>query len=116
VCERELKGWTHNLGQAYIKSMGNDCILRELFVSSLSSYIPIFRAILFLFDKDLPKERNTVLDECEKVLNIRMNVFRELVTIKLGKYKPSHEDLKNEFQIMYNILDKISKIIDKFQI
>ncbi|MHC4269698.1 MAG: hypothetical protein ACYSTS_14690 [Planctomycetota bacterium] len=116
VCERELKGWTHNLGQAYIKSLGNDRILRELFVSFLSSYIPIFRAILFLFDKDLPNERNIVLDECEKVLNIRMNVFRELVTIKMGKYKPSHEDLKNDFQKIYNILDEISIIIDKLQI
>ena len=104
------------MGQAYIKSLGNDRILRELFVSFLSSYIPIFRAILFLFDKDLPKERSTVLDECEKVLNIRMNVFRELVTIKMGKYKPSHEDLKNDFQKMYNILDEISKIIDKLKI
>ena len=116
VCERELKGWTHNLGQAYIKSLGNDRILRELFVSFLSSYIPLFRAILFLFDKELPKERNTVLDECEKVLKIRMNVFRELVTIKMGKYKPSHDDLKNDFQKMYNILDEISKIIDKLKI
>lgn len=116
VCERELKGWIHNLGQAYIKSLGNDRVLKEMFVSFLSSYIPIFRAILFLFDKDLPKERNTVLDECEKVLNIRMNVFRELVTIKMGKYKPNHEDLKNDFQKMYNVLDEISKIIDKLQI
>ncbi len=113
VCERELKGWTHNLGQAYIKSLGSDRILRELFVSFLSSYIPIFRAILFLFDNDIPKERSTVLDECEKVLNIRMNVFRELVAIKMGKYKPSHEELKNDFQKMYNVLDEISKIIDQ---
>jgi len=87
-----------------------------LFVSFLSSYIPIFRAILFLYDKEMPKERNSVLDECEKALNIRMNVFRELVTIKMGKYKPTHADLKNDFQQMYNTLDDIAKIIDKFQI
>jgi hypothetical protein len=116
VCERELKGWTQNLGQAYIKSLGDDRIIKGLFVSFLSSYIPIFRAILFLYDKEMPKERNSVLDECEKTLNIRMNVFRELVTIKMGKYKPTHADLKNDFQQMYNTLDDIAKIIDKFQI
>ncbi len=44
VCERELKGWIQNLGQAYIKSLGNDRIIKELFVSFLSAYIPIFRA------------------------------------------------------------------------
>ena len=116
VCERELKGWIQNLGQAYIKSLGNDRIIRELFVSFLSSYIPIFRAILYLYDRELPKERNAVLDMCEGVLNIKMSVFRELVTIKMGKYKPTHEDLKNDFQRMYNTLDDIAKIIDKFQV
>ncbi len=116
VCDRELKGWIHNLGQAYIKSLVNDRVLKELFVSFLSSYIPIFRAILFLFDKDLPMERNIVFDECEKVLNIRMNVFRELVTIKMGKYKPNHQDLKNDFKKMYISLDSISNIVDKLKI
>ncbi len=116
VCERELKGWIQNLGQAYIKSLGNDRIIRELFVSFLSAYIPIFRAILFLYDRELPKGRNAVLDLCEGVLNIKMGVFRELVTIKMGKYKPSHEDLKTDFQKMYNTLDDIAKIIDKFQV
>jgi len=115
VCERELKGWIQNLSQAYIKSLGNDRIITGLFVSFLSSYIPIFRAILFLYDKEMPKERNAVLDECEKVLNIRMNVFRELITIKMGKYKPTHTDLKNDFQQMYNTLDAVANIIDNFK-
>jgi hypothetical protein len=53
---------------------------------------------------------------CEGVLNVKMSVFRELVTIKVGKYKPTHEDLKNDFQRMYNILDDIAEIIDKFQV
>ena len=115
VCERELKGWIQNLSQANIKSLGNDRVIKGLFVSFLSSYIPIFRAILFLYDKEMPKERIAVLDECEKVLNVRMNVFRELVTIKMGKYKPTHADLKNDFQQMYNTMDDIAEIIDKFQ-
>ncbi len=115
VCERELKGWIQNLSQAYIKSLGDDRVIKGLFVSFLSSYIPVFRAILFLYDKEMPKERSSVLDECEKVLNVRMNVFRELLTIKMGKYKPTHADLKNDFQQMYNTLDDIAEIIDKFQ-
>jgi len=45
-----------------------------------------------------------------------MSVFRELVTIKTGKYKPTHQDLKTDFQRMYNTLDDIAKIIDKFQV
>ncbi len=116
VCERELKGWVQNLGQAYIKSRGDDRIIKGLFVSFLSSYIPIFRAILFLYDKEIPRTRDAVLDECEKALNKRMNVFRELLTIKRGKSRPSHEDLKNDFQRMYNTLDDIANIIDKFKI
>lgn len=116
VCERELKGWIQNLGQAYIKSLGNDRVIKEMFISFLSSYIPLFRAILFLYDRELPKERNAVLDECEKVLNMRLNVFRELVTIKLGKYKPTHDDLKKDFQNMYNAMDKIAVLMDKFQV
>ncbi|MFQ5964921.1 MAG: nucleotidyltransferase domain-containing protein [Candidatus Scalinduaceae bacterium] len=116
VCERELKGWIQNLGQAYIKSLGNDRIIRELFKSFLSSYIPIFRAILFLHDRELPQERNIVLDELEKAMKIRVDVFRELVNIKTGKYKPTHGDLTRDFRDLYNTLDDIANKIDKFEV
>ncbi len=116
VCERELKGWIQNLGQAYIKSLGNNRIIRELYVSFLSSYIPIFRAVLFLYDRELPQGRNGVLDEFEEVMDIKMNVFRELVKIKTLKYKPSHTDLKKDFHDIYNALDSIAKKVDEFEI
>ena len=116
VCERELKGWIQNLGQAYIKSLGNDRIIRELYVSFLSSYIPIFRAVLFLYDRELPQGREGVLDEFEEVMDIRMNVFRDLVKIKTLKYKPSHSELKKDFHDIYNTLDHIAKKVDEFQL
>jgi predicted nucleotidyltransferase len=116
VCERELKGWIQNLGQAYIKSLGNDRIIRELYVSFLSSYIPIFRAVLFLYDREMPKGRNGVLDEFEEVMDIKMNVFRELIKIKTGKYKPSHSELKKDFHDIYNALDIIAKKVDEFEV
>jgi predicted nucleotidyltransferase len=116
VCERELKGWIQNLGQAYIKSLGNNRILRELYVSFLSSYIPIFRAVLFLYDRELPQGRNGVLDEFEEVMDIKMNVFRELVKIKTLKYKPSHTDLKKDFHDIYNALDSIAKKVDELEV
>lgn len=116
VSERELKGWIQNLGQAYIKSLGNDRIIRELFISFLSAYIPIFRALLFLYDRELPQERNAVLDELEKTVNIRMDVFRELVKIKAGKYKPTHEDLKKDFRNLYNTLSDIANVVDKLEV
>ncbi len=116
VCERELKGWIQNLCQAYIKSLGNDRIIRELYVSFLSSYIHIFRAILFLYDKELPQGREGVLDEFEEVMDIKMNVFRELVKIKTHKYKPSHTQLKKDFHDIYNALDHIAKKVDEFEV
>ncbi|HDY67203.1 hypothetical protein LCGC14_1819490 [marine sediment metagenome] len=116
VCERELKGWIQNLGQAYIKSLGNNRIIRELYVSFLSSYIPIFRAVLFLYGRELPQGREGVLDEFEEVMDIKMNVFRELVKIKAGKYKPSHTDLKKDFHDIYNALDHIARKVDEFEV
>lgn len=116
VCERELKGWIQNLGQAYIKSLGNDRIIRELYVSFLSAYIPIFRAVLFLYDRKMPEGRSGVLDEFEEVMDIKMNVFRELVKIKTLKYKPSHSELKKDFHDIYNTLDHIAKKVDELQV
>ncbi len=64
----------------------------------------------------MPQGREGVLDEFEEVMDIKMNVFRELIKIKTGKYNPSHTDLKKDFHDIYNALDSIAKKVDELEV
>src|SRR3972149_7792650 len=80
-CERELKGKMQYLCQGYIKAMGEKTTLTNLFVGSLSGYFPLFRGILFLHDREIPKEKGDVLHALNECCDVDVKVFRDLLDI-----------------------------------
>jgi predicted nucleotidyltransferase len=113
-CERELKGRLQHLCQGYIKAMGNRKVLKDLFVGSLSGYFPIFRGILFLYGKGIPKEKVNVLYALNECFDVDMNVFRKLLDIKSKDAYPTIEVLKEIFKELYSVLGVIIKKVDEF--
>ena len=53
-CERELKVRLIGLRQGYIASMGDAKILSDLFVNTISGYIPLFRGMILILGKEPP--------------------------------------------------------------
>lgn len=113
-CERELKGRLQHLCQGYIKAMGNRKVLKDLFVGSLSGYFLIFRGILFLCGKGIPKEKGNVLYALNECCDVDMNVFRKMLDIKSKDAYPTIEVLKEIFNELYSILGVIIKKVDEF--
>ena len=113
-CERELKGRLQHLCQGYIKAMGNRKVLKDLFVGSLSGYFPIFRGILFLYGKGIPKEKVNVLYALNECFDVDTNVFRKLLDIKSKDAYPTIEVLKEIFKELYSVLGVITKKVDEF--
>ncbi|MGR3309167.1 MAG: hypothetical protein ACUZ77_00180 [Candidatus Brocadiales bacterium] len=114
-CERELKGSLQAVRQGYIKSMDDKHVLRDFFLGLLSGSIPVFRAILYLHDKELPKDKLGVLDELEQATELNAQSFRELYKIKSQNLKPGLPELKKMFSDLLDFFEKASKKINEFK-
>ena len=115
-CERELKGKHQHLCQGYIKAMGDKRTFTDLLVGSLSGYFPLFRGILFLYDREIPKEKGDVLCAMNECCDVDMNVFRNIMDIRSHNFYPPFEALKEVFKNLYHVLDAITKKVDEFKI
>jgi hypothetical protein len=115
-CERELKGKIQHICQGYIKSMGNRTLLTNLLINSISGYFPIYRGILFLYDKKIPRERRDVIYAMQECCNVDLNIFTKLLELRTKNVYPTRETLNEIFQELYRVLDTITKKVDEYEI
>lgn len=114
-CERELKGKLQYLCQGYIKAMGDKITLTNLFVGSLSGYFPLFRGILFLHDREIPKEKGDILYAMNECCDVDLNIIKNIMDIRSHNYTPPISTLKEVFKNLYHVLDILTKKIDEFK-
>ncbi|HHT9125484.1 MAG TPA: hypothetical protein ACFYD6_06645 [Candidatus Brocadiia bacterium] len=114
-CERELKSRLQTICQGYMKCLGSKYVLRNFFVGLFSGFIPVFRAILYLYNKELPKDTLGVLEELEQTTGISTQLFKELYKIKNQNLGLGLSELKKIFYDLVNFFDKVSIKIDEFK-
>ncbi len=115
-CERELKIRLVGLMQGYLSSTGNRKFLSDLFISSFSGYIPLFRGIIVLFEKPAPRENEKVLSTLQELSGVNTGVFRTVLQAKKDKTKLSIEVLNSIFENYYNAIEKLGNITDEIKI
>jgi hypothetical protein len=111
-CERELKVRLIGLRQGYLSSMGDPEILTDIFVTTISGYIPLFRGVVLLLGKEPPKTNEDVLDMLTAVSGVNTDVFREVLAEKKDRTKPSKERLNTIFESYYRAVEKLMEITD----
>ncbi|MEK6738644.1 MAG: hypothetical protein AABY74_08260 [Planctomycetota bacterium] len=114
-CERELKGKLQTLCHGYIKTLGDRKTLAALLTGSLSGFFPVFRGILFLYGKEIPKEKCNVLTALERCCNRNILVFKRLLEIRNTGTSPTLEELKELFRGLYLELDTLAREVDEFE-
>ena len=115
-CERELKVRLIGLRQGYLSSTGNRKLLSDLFISSFSGYIPLFRGIIVLFEKPAPRENEEVLSTLQEVSGVNTGVFRTVLKARKDKTKLSIEVLNSIFEDYYKAIEKLGNITDEIKI
>lgn len=111
-CERELKVRLIGLRQGYISSSGDGKILTNVFIDSFSGYIPLFRGIILLLDKEPPLKNDDVLTVLEKISGVSTDVFRTVLEKKKQPAKLMLEQLNTIFKGYYAAIEKLGDIID----
>jgi len=111
-CERELKVRLIGLRQGYISSMGDAKILTDLFINTISGYIPLFRGIILILGKEPPLKNEDVLKIIEDASGIDTEVFRTVLKQKKQKTKMAITHLTAIFKDYYAAVEKLGDITD----
>ncbi len=111
-CERELKVRLIGLRQGYIASMGDAKILSDLFINTISGYIPLFRGMILILGKEPPLRNEKVLEVLESVSGVDTQVFKTVLKQKRQKTKMAISHLNVIFKDYYAAVEKLGDITD----
>ena len=111
-CERELKVRLIGLRQGYIATLGDRKTLMEMFFSSISGYMPLFKAVIFLLGQKPPPENETILAILEEASGIDTTVFRNVLKLKKQTQTLSIEQINTLFAGYYGATEKLGDFID----
>jgi predicted nucleotidyltransferase len=115
-CERELKGKLLQLRQVFILTKGQPSALRALIGQSIVTFTSIFRALLYLRGKEIPKEKQEViLAACREFTEIEETLFSELLEIKNTGKKVSKEQLKTHVRNYIAQIQALGESVDQMK-
>jgi hypothetical protein len=111
-CEREIKGKLLLLREAFMETAGRGRSLRGVIGQSIQAFVAIFDALLYLKEREIPKERRDVVNLTCATFDLDAGLFQKLLDIKEEKLKPDDTETKSLFQNYLKEVRKLSKIVD----
>ncbi|MCD4718210.1 MAG: hypothetical protein K8R45_15895 [Desulfobacterales bacterium] len=111
-CEREIKGKLLILREAFLESSGKGRSLKDVISQSVSAFIAIFEALLYLKEKDLPKERREIIKHTCGTFELDAGVFEKLLDIKAEKVKLNDTEIMKAFKDYLKEVRKLAKLVD----
>jgi predicted nucleotidyltransferase len=111
-CEREIKGKLLILREAFLETTGKGRALKEVIGQSLSAFIAIFEALLYLKHKDLPKERREIIKNTCGIFELDAGVFEKLLDIKAEKIKLNDTEIMKTFKDYLKEVRELAKLVD----
>ena len=70
LCERELRDVAVHLKEEFVKSGEKSTVLRVITIASMKKMIPVFKALLRLNEKPVPKSRSDMIMAIEDLYNL----------------------------------------------
>ncbi len=111
-CERELKGRLVTLRQGYTETAGNEKLIRRMLEEMLSSFIPVFRGLLFLRNKSLSDAKAEVISSVGHSFELDMSSFHTILSVKKGDVTWTRGAAEHTFEGVYAIVEELSNKAD----
>lgn len=112
-CEREVKSKLLWLHQGYIESLDDEKLLVVWLSNSITGYIPLFRAILFLGGHKLMLSAQDTAAALEKFTGLDTGIFKKIVQLKNPDTAEDNEQLCDCFADYYHATQDLSKYVEK---
>lgn len=110
--ERELKSKILLLREGYLESAGAARQLRQLISKSLTAFVSIFNAMLYLKHANAPRDKSVTIKEMNKIFKIDAAVFIICFEIRQNTDKLSGKEVVDVFKKYLQEIEKACLIID----
>lgn len=110
--EKELKGKLVLLRQSFLETEGSIRQLKQLISRSVSAFVFIFNALLYLKQQSAPRNRRDTVKELAKLFTFDADVFLTCVDIKEGVDKLSGDEIAGVFKKYLREVENICNIVD----
>jgi len=114
--ERELKGKLLLLRAGFLETKGRIKQIQHLIGVSLTAFISIFNALLYLKDIEIPQGKREVIRVVGKAFPIDPDVFLKCADIREGVGSFSSSDIQAIFRAYLGEVKKLSEILDRMKI
>jgi len=111
-CEREIKGKLLILREAFLETSGKGKALREVIGHSISAFVAIFKALLYMKGQDLPSTKREIVSATAAAFDMDAGVFEKLLDIKDEKVKPGDMEVMGLFKDYLREVRKLAKLVD----
>jgi predicted nucleotidyltransferase len=115
-CERELKAKLLLLRESFLEAEDKSYLLRELVGQSLSAFVSIFKALLYLKGEEVPEKNEAVLSFTAQEFGLDVELFQGLWRIKRGEEKPGKDKLKEIVRDYTKEIRSLSGVVDQMQL
>lgn len=113
-CEEQLKGKLIRLRQVYLEVGTNPKSISAVLVESLTSLIPVFRGMLRLLGKEVPKLKRDVIEAVGKEFVVDASIFSYILRLKAGKVKLDKKRVEDLFGKYIKEIEKLAVEVDRF--
>lgn len=115
-CERELKGKLLLLREAYLDSEGKTRNLGQVSSASLTAFLSLFRALLFLRDREIPHHNNEIISTAAKEIGFDEKPFMEVLRVREGKVKARHDEMGTIVEKYLGAIRELWKTVDQLEV
>jgi predicted nucleotidyltransferase len=115
-CERELKAKLLLLRESFLEAEDRSNLLRELVGQSVSAFVSIFKALLYLRGEDVPEKNEAVFSPMAQGFGLDADLFQNLWRIKRGEEKPGKDELKELIQKYIKEIRNLSRVVDQMEL
>lgn len=110
--EKELKGKLILLREGYLETEGRSRQIRQLISRSLTAFVSIFNALIYLKQAAVPHQRRETIREMAKLYTFDATVFLTCADIKEGVDKLSGGEITGVFKQYLREVENICNIVD----
>jgi predicted nucleotidyltransferase len=115
-CERELKGKLLLLREAYLASEGRTRELGQVASASLTAFVSLFRALVFLKDLEIPRHNQELIATAAREIGFDETPFQELLKIRGGKAKVPREQMEALVERYLTVIRDLWKAVDQLEV
>jgi hypothetical protein len=111
--ERELRSNTLRLRQYYVLRAADSRKTLQLMLSSVSTFVALFRHALLALGEDIPPSKRSTVDRLGSLLGFDPSPFHTLLDIREGRRRQRDVDAQATFDKYLNAIVKATEEVDR---